>query len=106
MIGIKIKITKFSSSDQPGWIECTFKDAWDVEHIVEEKNPVITTLNLNEQSQYPQDGFIACQILKYWSDNNARKIITVTTGKPWGISNLEGLIEFDLLEDQIAEFDH
>lgn len=104
MIGIKIKITKFISDDQPGWIECTFKDAWGVEHVIEEKVPVITTINLNEKSEYPQDGYIACEILKEWKDNNGRGIVTVSTEKPWGISSINDLIEFDLQENQLAEF--
>lgn len=57
MIGIKVEITRFISNDQPGWIECKFKDAWNEEHVVEEKVPVITTLDIGEQSIFPLEAY-------------------------------------------------
>lgn len=98
-----VEITRFLSSDQPGFVECRFFDAWEKEHRVQEKVPVVTSKDLDENSDYPQNGIIACEIIKIWTDKNNRKIYTVTAEKPWDIETIEGLNEFDLLEGQLTE---
>ena len=103
MRAIKIKIVSFISNDQPGFVECSFFDAWKKEHRVQEKIPVVTEKDLDENSDYPQDGIIACEIIKIWTDKYNRKLYTVSTEKPWDIETLEGLNEFDLLEEQLIE---
>ena len=60
MKALKIKIRKFIDDHQPGFVECTFIDAWNKEHIIHEKVPVVSTENLNEDSIYPSEGAIAC----------------------------------------------
>jgi hypothetical protein len=102
MLAIRINITKFISNHQPGFVESSFIDAWRKEHIVQDKVPIVTDKDLDASSEYPQDGFIACQILKEWKDQNERIIFTVTTAKPWGVETLEGLTEFDLLSEQLT----
>jgi uncharacterized protein YodC (DUF2158 family) len=100
---IRMKITSFISDDQPGFVECKFYDAWNKEHTVQEKIPVVTEKYLHENSKYPQDGEIACEIIKEWKDKDERIIFTVTTEKPWEINTNEGLTEFDILEEQLIE---
>ncbi|MEO6723233.1 MAG: hypothetical protein ABIN67_22900 [Ferruginibacter sp.] len=63
MIAIKIKILKFISDDQPGFVECSFFDALNKEHIVQDKVPIVTEKYLDANSKYPQDGIIACEIV-------------------------------------------
>jgi hypothetical protein len=103
MLAIKISITKFISDDQPGFVECKFNDAWNKEHIVQDKVPIVTEKNLNANSEYPQDGVIACELMKEWKDANGRNIFTVNTAKPWGVDTINGLTEFDLLQEQLTE---
>ncbi|MCS3798758.1 hypothetical protein [Niastella sp. OAS944] len=64
MPSIKISINKFISDHQPGFVECSFTDAWGKLHIVEEKVPIVTDKDLNANSHYPQEGFIDCEVLK------------------------------------------
>lgn len=100
---IKIKITKFISDDQPGFVECMFYDALNKKHIVQEKIPVITEKYLDVNSNYPQDGVIACEIVNESGVLNGIKIVTVDTSRPWGVETIDGLSQFDILEEQLIE---
>jgi hypothetical protein len=104
MIAIKIQITKFISDDHPGFVECSFFDALNKEHIVQDKVPIVTEKYLDANSTYPQNGVIACEIVNEWTDTNGQKIFKVNTSKPWGVDTIDGLTEFDVLEEQLIEF--
>lgn len=88
-----MQIVRFVGNDQPGIVECRFRDGLGKEHIIEEKMPVITPISLDENSQYPQDAVIACELIAEWTD---KRIFKVSTDKPYGISTIDGLTEFDL----------
>lgn len=103
MKAIRIKITRFISEDQPGFIECKFNDAWNKEHIVQDKVPIVTEKDLDANSEYPLDGVIACEMIKQWVDKDERKIFTVTTKKPWAVDTIDGLTEFDILEELLTD---
>ena len=103
MFAIKIIILKFISGDQPGFVECAFSDAWDKVHIVQDKVPIVTEKYLDANSEYPQDGVIACDVLKVSVDKSDRTIFTVDTSRPWGVETIDGLTKFDLLKDQLTE---
>lgn len=103
MLAIRIKIISFISNNQPGFVECNFLDAYNREHIIHEKIPIVTDMLLDADTEYPQDGFVACDIIKRWMDNTGRKLITVTTERPWGVRTITSLTEFDLEEDQLTE---
>ena len=103
MKAFKISIVSFISNHQPGFVECKFYDAWGKEHTIQDKVPIVTDKYLDEKSDYPQDGTVACELIKKWTDKNGRELFTVTTNKPWSIDTIEGLSEFDLLKDQLTE---
>lgn len=105
MKAIKILITSFIDDHQPGFVECKFYDALNKEHIVQDKVPIVTDKYLDANSEYPQDGIIACEIVKQWDDENGKTIFTVTTSKPWGVDTIEGLTEFNLFEEQLIDFE-
>lgn len=104
MKAIKIKITSYISNDQPGFVECRLIDAWHKEHTIQEKVPICTKKDLDENSEYPQAGIIACELIKVWRDESGRRIYTVSTEKPWAVDTIEGLTEFDLLGEQLIEY--
>lgn len=60
----KILITSFIDDHQPGFVECKFYDAFGNEHIVRDRVPAVTEKDLDANSEYPQDGVIACEIVK------------------------------------------
>lgn len=103
MKAIKIKIVSYISDSQPGFVKCKFKDAWNTEHIVEEKVPIVTEIYLDANSEYPQDGLIACEIEREWIDKDGRMILSVNTEKPWTVDTIDGLTKFELLKEQITE---
>ncbi len=103
MLAIKTKITRFISADNPGFVECKFKDVWDFEHIVHEKVPVVTTENLDEKSTYPKDGVIACRQISQRTDEQGRAIVTVDTEQPWGVDTIDGKFQFDILKENLTE---
>lgn len=101
VIELKAEITQFIDYNAPpGWVECRFVDAWGNEHIFIEKIPVVTIERLDENSSYPRDAFIACQIIeeKYI---DGRKIIKIDTEKPWGIELANGKHCFEVLAEQL-----
>ncbi len=103
MKAIRVNITSFISDDQPGFVECKFNDAWDNEHVVQDKAPILTDKYLDANSTYPQDGVIACEIITQWNDKDGRTICTVTTLTPWAVYTIHDLTEFDILEEQLIE---
>jgi hypothetical protein len=104
MIEISVLITKYISDDpQPGIVECQLFDAYGNEWVFQDKTPLFTSLNLNADSDYPQPGGIACEIIKEWQDVNGREIISVNTERPWGVEALTGASRFDVLRSQIVE---
>jgi len=105
MPSIKVRIDKYISDDQPGFVECSFTDAWGKQHIVQEKVPVVTAKYLDANSSYPQEGFIDCEVIKKWKDKDGRIIFTVDTERPWDVDTMEGVTQLDLLDLQIADFD-
>ncbi|MCF8259068.1 MAG: hypothetical protein K9J06_16045 [Flavobacteriales bacterium] len=103
MKAIRVRITSFISDHQPGFVECKFHDAWGKEHTVQDKVPIVSEEFLDAKSEYPQDGSIACEVIKEWIDIDKRAIFTVTTEKPWAVDTIEGRTEFDVLERQLIE---
>jgi hypothetical protein len=100
---VKILITSFIDDHQPGFVECKFYDAFGNQHIIQDKVPVVTDKHLDANSEYPQEGIIACEIVNERNDSNGQKIFTINTSKPWGIETIDGLTEFDVLEEQLLE---
>jgi hypothetical protein len=102
MVGIKVEISKFVDNSQPGWVECHFTDVVGEEHIFVEKVPGVTADYLDENSSYPQIGFIDCNIIKE-TNINGQRVIEVDTVKPWGIESIKGKCRFTVFPEQLIE---
>ena len=98
---LKVQIIRFVDIHQPGWVECRLLDAWDCGWTFIEKVPVVTEAALDKLSDYPQDGLIACDIVKAWHDERGRSLVTVDTSQAWGIAAVGGESQFDVLASQI-----
>ncbi len=103
MKAIKILITNFIDDHYPGFVQCKFYDAFGREHILEDKVPIFTDQYLDAKSVFPQDGVVACEILKEWSDKNGRTINFVNIAKPWGVKTIEGLTQFEVFEEELVD---
>lgn len=105
MIFVKVSIERFISDNQPGWVELKLIDAWGREWIFYEKVPVISLEKIEENSNYPQQGKIACQIIKRWKDLNGCEIISIDTNKPWCVWTVEDNYTFDVFPEQLMDLD-
>jgi hypothetical protein len=106
VLGIKATIERFTQESQPGWVECTFADAAGKSHVFEEKVPVVTVENLDATSEYPRPGVIGCQVVGTRVGSDGRELLTVDTEQPWGIESKAGETRFEILREQVIEFDH
>ena len=105
MEGIKVKIIEYIDGSQPGWVRCSFIDAFGVEWFIVEKVPVVTKEFLDEKSLYPKYGIVAGQIQNSYVDENNEEIITINTETPWDIEAENGEKIFKIKRDQVVNFD-
>lgn len=98
---IKVEITRFVDSSQPGFVELVFTDAMGRSHRFVEKIPVVTTNNLDETSTHPQPATIDCVIVARGVDRAGSDIITVDTSRPWDIASTSGESTFVVRPEQL-----
>ena len=106
MLGIKVTIERFTEAWQPGWVECTFTDAAGKSHVFEEKVPLVTGESLDAGSGYPRPGVIGCQVVATRTGPDGREVLTVDTEQPWAIESKAGETRFEVLREQVIEFDY
>ncbi len=104
MLGISVEITRFVDDHQPGWVECILVDAQGQKHRFIEKVPVVSLEDLDAGSSYPRAGIIGCQVIER-KCVDARDVVRIETEKPWGIESVDGQAWFDVLSDQLVDFD-
>lgn len=46
-----------------------------VQLLITEKAPVVSTANLSPDSAFPQTGFMACLVQDEWSDERGRQLV-------------------------------
>ena len=103
---IKIQIQKISDgSVYPVWVEFLFVDAWGNRHKFNEKASIVSCKNIDLENDFPLDGFIRCELLNEWTDDNGRRIATVSTEKTDNVETLSGMSRFDLLRDEVIMID-
>lgn len=100
--GLKVKIIEYVDDSQPGWVRCTFTDAYDIEWSVIDKVPIVTDEYLDEKSNYPQNGIISCIILGESSTDI--DVIKIDTSKPIFIEADNGEHEFYVFKNQLTDF--
>ena len=105
MVGIKVQITKYIDDDpQPGIVECRLFDVYGKEWVFQDKSAIFSSDILNADSNYPLPGVIACEITKSWQGADGREIVSIDTASPWGVEAVTGETDFDVLREQIIEF--
>ena len=106
VLGIKVTIERFTQEWQPGWVQCRFVDAAGKSHVFEEKVPVVSDENLDATSEYPRSGIIGCQVVGSGVASDGRPVVIVDTEQPWGIESKAGETRFEVLPEQVIEFNH
>jgi len=94
---LKIQILSFIEMGFPGWVLCAFQDVSGNTHTFEEKVPVVSSDFLDENSDYPQDGLIGCEILE-----EHENVITIDLMNPRQIQTQNGENVFKVFSNQIG----
>jgi hypothetical protein len=55
-LGVSVEISRYVDDSQPGWVECRLVDVLGDEHLFVEKVPVVTRVDLDAASNFPQGG--------------------------------------------------
>jgi hypothetical protein len=66
IVNLAVRIIRFVDGHFPGFVECEFIDATNRRHTLIDKVPIVTTAPLNENSEYPQLGYIVCTAIRVW----------------------------------------
>jgi hypothetical protein len=106
MFGIKAKITRcIDDESYPTFVECQFVDAHGFTQTFNDKDAIFTKEFLDRNSDYPVAGIIGCEVIeRKFVDNH--NIIKVNTELPWGIESIKDETVFEILEEQLIEFEH
>ena len=105
MFGIKAQITKcIDDEGYPSFVECQFVDAQGCIQIFNDKDVIFTAESLDRNSNYPVDGTIGCEIIER-KNVDGREIIKVNTELPWHIESINDETVFEVLEEQLIEFE-
>jgi hypothetical protein len=59
---IEVAVSKVADSDFPVWLECSLKDSNGIEHLIVEKVPVLTSVEISE-NQLPSSLKIECNVI-------------------------------------------
>ncbi len=103
MTYLRLQIVCFVDESFPGFVEGVFTDAEGTQHTIRDKVPVIALSDLWSDSEYPQPGVAACEVLDRSHDPENRSICRITIDRPWALESTTGQTEFAVLESQISE---
>lgn len=103
MTYLSLQVVRFVDGSFPGFVEAVFTDAEGTQHTIEDKVSVIALSDLWSDSEYPQPGVAACEVLDRSQDPQNRSICRITIDRPWALESTTGQTEFVVLESQISE---
>ncbi len=89
----------------PGFVECRLTDTSGRAWLFTEKVPVVTTEDLDPNSDYPRPVIVACVIVARRLDAAGSELVTIDTGTPWGVEAAGGETRFEVRAEQVVELD-
>lgn len=99
---LPVTITRFESADQPGWVVCEFTDASQTTHQFIEKVSVVTTLDLDESSSYPEPILLECRLCSVSRAPDGRRLAVIDLDHPYHISTEADESRFTVMADSLA----
>jgi hypothetical protein len=69
-----------------------------------EKTAIVSAAHLDANTSYPQQGIIACEIVRRSRDAAEREIVRISSERPGFVESVDGSTEFDVLPDALVEF--
>jgi hypothetical protein len=103
LLYLKVNISRYVDAAFPGWVECSMMDAIGHEHRIVVKVPEVTAAHLDETSNFPQPGFIACIVIERNKRDDGRHIVRIDMQKPWCVETNVGRAKFDVFSEQVCE---
>jgi hypothetical protein len=100
---LRAQIVRWVSDDQPGVIECRFRDRFGKEWSIITKLPIVSDADIWRDSEFPQPAFVACEVVSRSLDNAGVEFAEITTSVPWGIEATDGSANFQVFEHQLTE---
>jgi hypothetical protein len=100
---LHVQIVRFVIDHQPPIVACEFVDADGQKHTVVDKVWMFSEETPSAQSHYPKPGEIRCGVVSQWRDSEGRDVVRINTADPDQIESIEGLTEFTVLRDLVAE---
>ena len=97
---MKVNIIEYSGGHFPGYVTCSFVDAFGTTWHIDEKVPIVSSENVNQRTKFPITGYVAGEII---SQN--KNIVCFCTEKPWDIESRDGKNKFYINENQIIDID-
>jgi hypothetical protein len=92
------EIIEYTDDHFPGWVRCVFIDAYERQHEVCEKVPIVSWENIVATTVLPLRGYLAGEIV---SQNG--NIVCFNLEKPYYIESTDGESIFHVLEKQIID---
>lgn len=105
MLYVKVLINRYVEHYQPGIVECSLIDAHGNEWLFIEKVPVVSNQDLDENSDYPLPGYIACTFLAERQDTDGSHVVHISTAEPDAIQATSGHDQFEVHAGQLIESD-
>lgn len=107
---LRVKVTAYISNDVPGFVRCEFTDIDGGLHIIEEKVPVLSDQEWDENTAYPFWTLVPGQILDSRVEISItktgkeikRKIVKISLEKPWGIYDTNDGTIFEVFDEDIV----
>jgi dTDP-4-dehydrorhamnose reductase len=97
---LKVKIIAFVDFHQSGIVRCSFVDKDGKEWFFNTRIPVVSSEELDENSEYPKEGIIQCWVNKIDVDSN-KKIVTIDLNYVVEDSFEEREYAFDVYKSQL-----
>ena len=105
MLKTNVSIVEWVDDSEPGIVKCLLKDAWGHTFTFIDKVPMFTPDRLDEQGPFPLAGIILCEVVRRWSDDRGRDIVTVDVDIEHSRLEAEtGETTFDVLAGEVTEY--
>lgn len=85
----------------PGLVEAQFTDAHDRLWVFRDKSAMFAQV-LTSRTRYPVAAVIAGTVSASRRDADARDIVIISTGEPWGLESVEGSSTFEVTAAQLV----
>ena len=98
---LRVEIVRLVDDHFPGFVACEFVDSDDRRHTLIDKAPMFSSDALDATSTYPLRGAVRCTVLRRWTDDQGRELLSISTAEPDAVESTEGLQEFVVSKNQV-----